>query len=49
MFKEKFGTDSVYIPEQKGNYRVTLRENDDTCKRLGWNPTDKLRDYIHSL
>ena len=49
MFKEKFGTESIYIPEQKGNYRVTLRENDDTCERLGWNPTDKLRDYIQSL
>ena len=49
MFKEKFGTESIYIPEQKGNYRVTLRENDDTCERLGWNPTDKLKDYIQSL
>ena len=49
MFKEKFGTESVYIPEQVGNYRKTLRENDDTCERLGWNPNDRLSDYILSL
>jgi len=49
MFKDKFGTKSVYIPEQAGNYRKTLRENDDTCERLGWNPNDRLKDYILSL
>ena len=49
MFKERFGIDFVYIPEQPGNYRKTLRENNDTVKRLNWKPTDKLRDYILSL
>jgi UDP-glucose 4-epimerase len=49
MFKEKFWVESVYIPEQAGNYRKTLRENDDTCERLGWEPTDRLREYIQSL
>lgn len=49
MFKEKFGAKSVYIPEQAGNYRKTLRENDDTCERLGWEPQDRLKQYIQSL
>jgi len=50
MFKEKFPKiESLYLPEQKGNYRKTLRENDDTLERLGWIPSDRLRDYIQSL
>ncbi len=49
MFKERFGVDFVYIPEQSGNYRKTLRENSDTIERLNWKPTDKLEDYIFSL
>jgi len=49
MFKERFGVDFVYIPEQSGNYRKTLRENNDTIERLNWEPTDKLEEYIISL
>ena len=49
MFKEKFGTDYEYIPEQSGNYRETLRENNDALERLGWKPEDKLLSYINSL
>jgi UDP-glucose 4-epimerase len=49
MFKERFGIDFVYIPEQPGNYRKTLRENNDTVERLNWKPTDKLEEYIISL
>ena len=49
MFRERYGCDHVYIPDQPGNYRETLRENDDTLKLLGWNPGDKLREYILSL
>jgi UDP-glucose 4-epimerase len=49
MFKEKFGAECVYVPDQKGNYRETLRENNDTIERLGWQPTDKLKQYIQSL
>ena len=49
MFKERFGIDSINIPDQKGNYRETLRENDDSLERLKWKPTDRLRDYITSL
>jgi len=50
MFKEKFPQiESLYLPDQPGNYRKTLRENDDTLERLGWKPKDRLRDYIQSL
>ena len=49
MFKEKFNSDSIYLPDQPGNYRKTLRENDDTLERLNWKPEDRLRDYIQSL
>ena len=49
MFKEKFGVECVYISDQKGNYRETLRENNDAIERLGWKSTDKLKQYIQSL
>jgi len=49
MFRERYGCDHVYILDQPGNYRETLRENDDTLKLLGWEPKDKLREYILSL
>jgi len=50
MFKEKFPQiESVYLPDQPGNYRKTLRENDDTLERLSWQPKDRLKDYILSL
>jgi hypothetical protein len=49
MFRERFGVDFINLPNQPGNYRKTLRENDDTLERLGWKPSDKLRDYIFSL
>ena len=49
MFRERFGVNFTYLPDQSGNYRQTLRENDDSLERLGWKPSDKLRDYIFSL
>jgi UDP-glucose 4-epimerase len=49
MFNDRFGVDKVYIDDQIGNYRVTLRERDDALDVLGWSPTDKLKDYIKSL
>lgn len=38
-----------YVDDVKGNYRETLRINDDAIERLGWQPTDKLENYIKSL
>jgi len=50
MFKERFPRiESIYLPDQPGNYRKTLRENDDTLERLSWQPKDRLKDYILSL
>ena len=49
IFNERFHIDCIYVPDQPGNYRKTLRENDDTINRLKWQPTNRLREYIQSL
>ena len=50
FFTESFGVlAKIHLPDVPGNYRKTLRENDDTLERLGWTPKDRLRDYILSL
>ena len=49
LFIEKFGCGVKYIPNQKGNYQETLRENADALDRLNWKPEDKLKQYINSL
>ena len=46
MFKDKFDITSEYIDDQPGNYRETLRVNDDLIKQLNWKPQDRLLDYI---
>jgi UDP-glucose 4-epimerase len=38
-----------YVDDVKGNYRKTLRLNNDTIERLGWQPTDKLKSYINEI
>ena len=48
-FKEKFGVESITLPNQSGNYRETMRENDDSLKKLNWKPTDQLKKYIFNL
>lgn len=49
MFKQRFNVEAVYLPDQPGNYRKTLRENNDSLERLGWKPEDQLLSYIQSL
>lgn len=50
MFKKRFPQiESIYLPDQLGNYRETLRENNDTLQKLKWKPEDRLNDYIQSL
>lgn len=49
IFRTKFNVDSINIPDQSGNYRETLRENDDTIKLLNWKPKDRLKSYIENL
>ena len=50
MFKLRFpNIEETHIPDQKGNYRITLRTNDDALKMIKWKPKDKLAKYIKSL
>jgi UDP-glucose 4-epimerase len=49
MFIEKFECGREYIPNQRGNYRNAIRVNDDMLNRIGWKPTDKLKQYINDL
>ena len=49
FFNNHFKTDFINIPDQPGNYRTTLRENDDTLKLLNWIPIDRLEKHIKSL
>ena len=49
MFNKKYNTRSVSIPDQRGNYRETLRVNDDLIKLLNWKPKDRLKDHINNL
>ena len=38
-----------YVPDVKGNYRETLRINNEAINKLGWEPKDRLKEYIQSL
>ena len=49
MFKAKFNVSSINIDDQPGNYRETLRVNNDLVTKLKWHPKDRLKDYINSL
>ena len=49
MFIQKFNCVKVYMTEQKGNYRETLRVNSDAIDILGWQPNDRLKEYIENL
>jgi UDP-glucose 4-epimerase len=49
IFKERFGVDKEYVPNQLGNYKETIRLNDDTLNRLGWKPKKDIREYILNL
>jgi UDP-glucose 4-epimerase len=49
MFIKKLNCVKVYMSEQKGNYRETIRVNDDAINKLGWQPQDRLENYIKSL
>jgi UDP-glucose 4-epimerase len=49
LFVEKFSAVKVYMTDERGNYRETIRVNNDAINKLGWTPTDKLKEYINSL
>ena len=49
LFIEKFSAVKVYMTNERGIYKETIRVNNDAIDRLGWTPTDKLKEYINSL
>tara|TARA_Y100000356_G_C11253596_1_gene288665 strand:+ start:973 stop:1857 length:885 start_codon:yes stop_codon:yes gene_type:complete len=49
MFQIRFGCSIKHIPDQKGNYRATLCENEEAIDILGWKPQDRLLYYINNL
>lgn len=49
FFNKRFNCKRVYLDDQKGNYRETLRQNDHAIDELGWNPTGSLEEYISNL
>tara|TARA_B100000575_G_C23107872_1_gene639622 strand:+ start:165 stop:1022 length:858 start_codon:yes stop_codon:yes gene_type:complete len=49
FFKQKYDVNSINIPDQRGNYRETLRVNDDLVNLLNWKPKDRLKEYITNL
>ena len=49
FFNEKYNVKSVFVPDQLGNYRKTLRINDDALKLLNWRPKDRLKSHIDNL
>jgi UDP-glucose 4-epimerase len=49
MFRDKTKCDVIHIPDQKGNYKETLRESNDAITYLHWTPHDSLREYIDTL
>jgi len=49
IFRQKFDVTAQYIDNQKGNYKETLRESNKALDLLGWEPQDRLKNYILSL
>ena len=49
MFKEKFDVNSYFVEDQPGNFRKSIRKNNDSLDLLGWKPKDRLKEYINSL
>ena len=49
MFEDRFDCKSTNIADQKGNYKFTLRENDDMLNELKWKPEDRLKNHIDNI
>ena len=37
------------IDEQPGNFRNSIRVNDELTTKLDWNPKDRLENYVNNL
>ena len=49
LFNKRFNINKTHLPDQHGNYRETLREDNAALKKLDWKPEDRLKDYIENL
>lgn len=50
FFKKRFpNIKSEMINDQPGNFRRSLRINDELTRKLNWNPKDRLENYINNL
>jgi len=49
LFKKRFGVEKVHLPDQKGNYRETIREDNAALDKLGWKQKERLKDYSENL
>ncbi len=50
MFKARYpNITHINVPDQKGNYPVSVCDNHDARTELDWTPTRKLEDYIANL
>lgn len=51
MFNKRYENrlQKIHVPDVKGNYRETIRINNDALNILNWKPTDKLQKYIQCL
>ena len=49
MFEDRFDCKCTNIADQKGNYKFTLRENDDMLNELNWKPEDRLKNHIDNI
>ena len=49
MFRGRFDVKPEYVPDQPGNYKKTLRKNDDMLLKLDWKPKDRLKEHIQTL
>lgn len=44
-----FNSSIEYIPQRKGEAKVTLADINDTSKKIGWSPTISIKNYIQSI
>ena len=49
MFNQRFEITSINIPNQPGNFKKTLRKNDDLLDLLNWQPKDRLKSHIENF
>ncbi len=50
FFKERFSNaDYIRVEDQPGNFRNSIRKNDQMTVELDWKPMDRLKDYIQNL